>query len=336
MKETIIVSFSGGETSGNMCKWLLDNYGHLYYFVFVFANTGREHEETLIFVDKCDREFGLQLVWIEAVTSPIKGMGTKHKIVNFKTACRDGSVFEDFIKKEGIPNTSRQHCTTRLKTRPIRHWMKQEGLINCKTAIGMRSDEKQRIISKKKVECLEKAGIDADKWRLKEKKERTTDLDSINLPDDSFFLWGIADDKVLKSLYKHNEYDCIYPMNDWEELDKQDVNTFWESQSFRLNLPSHLGNCTTCFKKSDNKLYRIAHESPEYFRWNLDMDEKYSGVNAGKNDRHVFFRKKRDTKALVGDAMQQDLTRLIFMTTSDRDKSAGCSESCNGFSDEDE
>lgn len=333
MKETIVVSFSGGETSGNMCKWLLDNYGHLYYFVFVFANTGREHEETLIFVDKCDREFGLQLVWIEAVTSPIKGIGTKHKIVNFKTACRDGSVFEDFIKKEGIPNTSRQHCTTRLKTRPIRHWMRQEGLIRCSTAIGMRSDEPNRIISSKKRELLEFLSVNPHVWRLQNRSDRNEQLNELGCGYHGMTKNQI---KTFKSLYKHNEYDCIYPMNDWEELDKQDVNTFWESQSFRLNLPSHLGNCTTCFKKSDNKLYRIAHESPEYFRWNLEMDEKYSGVNAGKNDKHVFFRKKRDTKALVGDAMQQDLTRLIFMTTSDRDKSAGCSESCNGFSDEDE
>ncbi len=119
MKETIVVSFSGGETSGNLCKFLLDNYGHIYNFIFMFANTGREHPETLVFADKCDKEFGLNLVWIEAVINPKKGIGIRHKIVTFETASRNGEPFEDFIAKEGIPNASRQHCTTRLKTRAM-------------------------------------------------------------------------------------------------------------------------------------------------------------------------------------------------------------------------
>lgn len=66
-KEPMVVSFSGGQTSAFMCDFLMQNYADAYEFHFVFANTGREHEETLIFADKVDKLFGLNLVWLEGV-----------------------------------------------------------------------------------------------------------------------------------------------------------------------------------------------------------------------------------------------------------------------------
>ena len=66
-KKTMFVSFSGGRTSGYMCHYLIQNKSDEYDFIFVFANTGLEHEKTLEFVDKCDKHFGLNLVWVEAV-----------------------------------------------------------------------------------------------------------------------------------------------------------------------------------------------------------------------------------------------------------------------------
>jgi len=147
-REHLVVSFSGGKTSAYMSCWLLENYSHLYVFHFVFANTGREHEETLIFVDRCDKHFGLNLTWVEAVFDSRRGVGVRHRVVDFESASRNGEPFEAFIAKEGIPNVSRAHCTSRLKTRAIRHWMKTCGLIKrgwqAKTAIGMRADEPRR------------------------------------------------------------------------------------------------------------------------------------------------------------------------------------------------
>lgn len=147
-KETLVVSFSGGRTSAFMCHWLLENFSDKYDFRFIFANTGREHEETLKFVDACDKNFNLNLVWVEADVSPIKGVGIRHKIVDFKSASRNGEPFERVIAKEGIPNVSRAFCTERLKTRAIRDWMKSNGLIKkgwqAKTAVGMRADEPSR------------------------------------------------------------------------------------------------------------------------------------------------------------------------------------------------
>lgn len=147
-REPMVVSFSGGQSSAFMCDFLLQNYADDYDFHFVFANTGREHEETLIFADKVDKLFGLNLVWLEGITSSEPGVGMRHKVVSFETAARKGEPFEELISVEGIPNVSRQKCSDYLKTQTIRSWMRAVGLArrgwSAKTAIGMRADEPER------------------------------------------------------------------------------------------------------------------------------------------------------------------------------------------------
>ena len=58
--------------------------------LFVYANTGKEKEETLVFLNKLDLHFNLGIVWIEAKVNPIKGKGTEYTIVDFNTASRNG------------------------------------------------------------------------------------------------------------------------------------------------------------------------------------------------------------------------------------------------------
>lgn len=148
MKEPMVVSFSFGKSSAFLCDFLLQNYADQFELFFVFANTGLEHEETLIFGDKCDKLFGLNVVWLEGITSPTPGVGMRHKVVNFETAARNGEPFEQLISVEGIPNVSRQKCSDYLKTQTIRSWMREKGLAkrgwSAKTAIGMRADEPER------------------------------------------------------------------------------------------------------------------------------------------------------------------------------------------------
>ena len=61
-----------------------------------------------------------------------------------------------------------------------------------------------------------------------------------------------ADEPSRKSKWAQDTYNIVYPLSDWFEADKIDVNDFWEEQPFTLNLEPHEGNCSTCWKKSDN------------------------------------------------------------------------------------
>ena len=98
-KKLLVCTFSGGRTSAFMGKLLMDlpkykDYDKLY----VFANTGKEREETLEFINNCDKEWGLGVVWLEAKISKEKGVGTTYNIVDFNTASRNGEPFEEMLK----------------------------------------------------------------------------------------------------------------------------------------------------------------------------------------------------------------------------------------------
>jgi 3'-phosphoadenosine 5'-phosphosulfate sulfotransferase (PAPS reductase)/FAD synthetase len=80
-----VMMFSSGRTSAALAKYIKSNpkYENV---IYVILNTGKEKEESLIFADKCDKEFGLNLIWLEAVINQGKGNGTTYSIVDFKTA----------------------------------------------------------------------------------------------------------------------------------------------------------------------------------------------------------------------------------------------------------
>lgn len=146
MSEKINVSFSGGKTSGFMCYILKT---HPKYkdneYTFTFANTGQEHPKTLEFVDRCDKYFNLNLNWVEAVVHHGERKGCTHKLVNYKNCSKKGEVFEEVIKKYGLPNIAFKLCNRELKTNPMRSFRKSIGWNDYRTAIGIRYDEPKRV-----------------------------------------------------------------------------------------------------------------------------------------------------------------------------------------------
>lgn len=278
-QEKMVVSFSGGKTSGRMSKKLKDSYSHIYDLIFIFANTGQEREETLAFADKCDKAFGLNLVWIEAVVNSQHGKGITHKVVSFETASRLGEPFEAHIAKSGIPNKNKPQCSDRLKALAIEHYKKSNGLKGVKHAIGIRKDEEKR-----------------------------------------------------KSEGGVKKYNIIYPMCDWFETDKQDVNDFWSGMPFTLGLEEHQGNCATCWKKSDKKLWLLAIEEPEKYDFMRRMEKTYQHVKPNDDGKpRVFFRGHRSVEDIFNEAKEMDAKTLRKMIGYSPDEDSGCSESCNAY-----
>lgn len=152
----LFISFSGGRTSALMTKRLLDARTAGQEIAVLFANTGLENEETLRFVDKCDRLLGFNVVWVEAVVDPKSGSGTTHKVVDFLTAARNGEPFEEAVKKYGIPNKNFPHCTRETKLRPMHSYLSSIGWTKGTyvTAVGIRADEFDRMASNAQKERL--------------------------------------------------------------------------------------------------------------------------------------------------------------------------------------
>ena len=146
MKTKLLVcTFSGGRTSAFMGLMLKDLPKYKdFEKLFVFANTGKEKEETLEFIDRCDKEWNLGVVWLEAKVIKDKGVGTTYKIVNYKTASRDGKPFEDMLKKYPMPTPFASNCTRELKLAPINKYIKTLGFNEVVTALGIRHDERHR------------------------------------------------------------------------------------------------------------------------------------------------------------------------------------------------
>ena len=156
-KKKLLVTFSGGETSAFMGNWLNKKMQNEYEMLFVFANTGVESNETLEFVHKCEKEFGLDIKWIEAKVYHNQRKSTGFKIVDYNSATRNtdwknttDTPFEEVVKKYGIPNHSRLHCTRELKMTPIKNYAKSIwGKEKYYLALGIRIDEIDRMNAKK-------------------------------------------------------------------------------------------------------------------------------------------------------------------------------------------
>ena len=145
MKELLVCTFSGGRTSAFMSQYIVnsskyDNYDKL----FIFANTGKERQETLDFINECDTQWNLNIIWLEAKIDETKGVGTSYNIVDYKTADRTGVVFETMLKKYPMPNAFASNCTRELKLKPIEKYVKDLGYKNYTTALGIRYDERHR------------------------------------------------------------------------------------------------------------------------------------------------------------------------------------------------
>lgn len=146
--DNLMVSVSGGLTSMFLAIFLKNRYPNK-KTIFLFANTGKEKNETYDFLHNCSIEYDLPIVWLQATVNPIKGVGTSYEIVDYKTANREGKPFEDVIKKYGLPSKMFRHCTRELKERPIHAYAKSIFDGDYVSAIGIRADEKHRLTNKK-------------------------------------------------------------------------------------------------------------------------------------------------------------------------------------------
>jgi len=266
--QRLLISFSGGRTSGMMTHMLKD---HPAEKLFIFANTGQEDERTLEFVRRCGEEWGIPIVWVEAEINPEKGAGTRHRVVTFETATRTPALFERGIEKYGISNKNYPWCTRELKLYPMNSYIKSIGWEpgSYRTAIGIRADE----------------------------------IDRIN-----------------PNFMEHGLY---YPLCD-AKIKKTDVFAFWDKQPFDLTVPEHRGNCVWCWKKSLRKHLTLAKETPQIFKFPMQMEQKHGLTGPGEG-RRVFFRNQQTAREII------ELSREPFETFIDArylDQNAGCEESC--------
>lgn len=138
-----VVSFSGGRTSAYMLHRLLMAHGGKLPAgcEVVFANTGKESEETLRFVQDCADRWDVPIVWVE-YRSDGKGWAQ----VDFASASRNGEPFEALIRARNyLPNPVARFCTVELKILRIADYMRSLGHEEFDVMVGLRADEPARM-----------------------------------------------------------------------------------------------------------------------------------------------------------------------------------------------
>ena len=306
--KTVNLLFSGGRTSAYLVENTLLLWSLGYFpdtrFVITFANTSRENNKTLEFVNNCDLRwqelYGHSVIWLEAVVHSER-LPCSHKIVSFESACRDGEVFRRMVAKYGLPNKKFLHCTRELKENPIMSYMESLG------------ERKGHIVKKKLVEATYETwiGIRSDEpARLggnKNGKQRKA------YPLAEIVSWG--------SCKRYFNIIC----------DKLDVLDYWEDMPFDLGIPEHRGNCEDCQKKSKKKLNMVYNEEPDVFDFSIKLDEDFSHIgpqilpdgSAKQRKRHRGYQNTTEMIATF------DISAVNPKTY--EEESGGCSESCNGF-----
>jgi 3'-phosphoadenosine 5'-phosphosulfate sulfotransferase (PAPS reductase)/FAD synthetase len=140
--EPTVISFSGGRTSGYMLwRVLQSNNGLPNDAKVIFANTGKEEEATLKFINDCATKWNVPIVWLEYLPE-----NPKFKKVTFENASRNGEPFEALIKKKNyLPNTVARFCTQELKVLAVDRYLKSIGINEYQTFLGIRADEPRRV-----------------------------------------------------------------------------------------------------------------------------------------------------------------------------------------------
>lgn len=140
-----LLSFSGGNTSRDMVERIIEAHGgKLPDDVWIaFANTGKEDERTLTFVDQNERHWGERVFWIE-----YQAAEPGYRVVDFVSASRAGEPFGALIEKKGfVPNRGAPYCSIELKARTIRNFVRDTyGVRRWQSVIGLRRDEELRVM----------------------------------------------------------------------------------------------------------------------------------------------------------------------------------------------
>jgi hypothetical protein len=298
--KTIVVAFSGGESSAYALKLILDKYKNTHKIIVCFCNTGEEDEQTFLFTKKISNYFNVQIIWLEyngkkpkwdKWNAEITGVKGDFKIVDFDSAYRitdwekeneyPNHPFHKYVKDYGLPQYPERTCTREMKERTISRYLSSIGVMprTCVRVVGIRFDE------------------------------------------------------IATRTPNPKQY---YPLI-LNGITKPFLNRFFQYEMpFRLEIPSYLGNCAVCISKSIRNLCTIARERPEkfeFFKFLSDTygEEKHNFYMQHNSITDIFEKSKNESIRSAKDNRfnlnyQQD---LFF--DADLDSEGACAGTCEAF-----
>lgn len=190
-----IINFSGGKTSALMAILLKPTEDD----IVLFTDTKREHPLTYKFIDDFEKNEGINVTRISY----------------------DGGYDSMVRKQKFLPNQAMRICTTELKIKTAKRYLRSIGIQKFESYIGFRADEERRVKG-----------------------------------------YNQMFKKVIPKF-------PLYEMG----ITKEDVNQYWLTKDYTLEIPSILGNCDLCFLKGKNAIITILQHYPELAdKWIADEE----------------------------------------------------------------
>jgi 3'-phosphoadenosine 5'-phosphosulfate sulfotransferase (PAPS reductase)/FAD synthetase len=212
----------------------------------IFCNTGKEMNETLSFVNQCQIEWNVNIVWLE-----YDSINDEHgfKITNHNEASRNGEPFNLLLKTlrnrriaagktkkddpfSVLPNPVARFCTKYLKYDAIRRYMHSIGTKKYDEVLGLRYDEPRRAIRARNASTSNKSKL--------------TPLFTDKKTKEDILLW-----------WQNNNFDLALPVIDGE---------------------APHGNCDLCFLKKKSKIENLIREDVSRAKWWSDQEQEFNNV----------------------------------------------------------
>lgn len=308
-----MISFSGGRTSALMLFAILWAHGgtlppdvHV-----MFANTGKEREETLRFVHECGVRWGVRIIWVEWRPPParhrkgdakvaLKDDGARRiEIVGYNSADRTGKWFAELIRrKQYLPNVDMRYCTQLLKIEAMKWAMIAMGYTHWLNVVGLRADEMHRVM----------------KQVLRNGQDRERFVSTCPLARA-----GITKRTVLRFWLGRN-------------IDPRALR-FPLPQGFDLGLRDYEGNCDVCFLKGRGKKAQIIRDVPGSGEWWAEQEALATRRTFVKTAYAKLFDKRESMVQLMA-AVEASPELTGFVDDDDRDYDVACGDSCIGDRDD--
>jgi 3'-phosphoadenosine 5'-phosphosulfate sulfotransferase (PAPS reductase)/FAD synthetase len=278
------IGISGGRSSGYMGEKIMEAHdGKLPEDAYMlFNNTGKEAPETLRFLIKLRDKWGVEMPCLEFCGEYPTGLNWR--IVRLEDAVMNSEPFDAYLK----------YYDDFRRLEPDR-------------------EERDRVpILPNRVNrsCSDRMKIKAAAWYMRSFGYKRWDA-----------IIGIRRDEP--SRYRRMLTQNEKGSDRWENqmpmyidgVTKDQVNAYWKSQPFDLEIDSDFGNCDLCFQKHPNKIYRALMKNPSAADWWIAHEER-----TGQR----FAQNRPSYKVMKWEAIQMLKQVPMFPETEEEEQSADC------------
>lgn len=254
-----VINFSAGKTSGYMLHRCLE--AGLDDDVFVsIQNTAREREESLDFAHRVEVEWNVDLVWLERLPHADK---TDQSATYLHSV---GAIDDETLRR----------ALTLCWRQVIYQTAARDGSV-----FAQLISERDHLPNPITRYCTtEMKTLTVERWMRSRGYDHWTEVMGLRADEP---------DRVARQRGGNGRKyrDVVCPLAE-AGVDKSEVDAWWRTQSFQLELRPWEGNCDLCMLKGIAKIKRIMRDRPDLAAWWIELEREHrprAKLQTFRNDR---------------------------------------------------